>query len=220
MRILPNSLLAGVAAIAIGFSGAAFAQGPQSHLMTVALPDGGVAQIRYTGNVAPRISFSEQPAWFDMPAVFAPMLGPASPFAALDRISAAMDREMTAMMRQANALSAAAQSGRLEATALRDLPPGSTGYSFISTMSGNGVCSRSVEITSTGNGPPQIVRHSSGNCAAVGSGTLPTVAPPTTAPAPVRTSAPAPASRPDVVWTSAKGATPYAGLVREIPAAR
>ena len=31
--------------------------------------------------------------------------------------------------------------------------------------------------------------------------------------------APAPTARPDVVWTRAEGATPYAGLVEPIPSA-
>ena len=222
MRILPTALLAGVAAIAIGFSGVAFAQDTQTHVMAVQLPDGGVAQIRYTGDVSPRVSFSEAPVPAEVPALF----GPGSPFAALDRISAEMDREMSAMFGQAAALSAAAQSGRLATTALRGLPPGSTGFSFVSTMSGNGVCSQSLQITSTGNGPPHIVRHSSGNCGTAGPGTLPTVSPPVPAPSPVWTkapaqpyAAPAPANRPDVVWTSAEGAKPYAGLVRKLPAA-
>jgi hypothetical protein len=226
MRILPTALLAGVAAIAIGFSGAAFARGPQIHVMTVQLPDGGVARIRYTGDVAPRISFGEAPVSAETPPLSAPLFGPGSPFAALDRISAEMDREMSAMLGQAAALSAAAQSGRLATTALRGLPPGSTGFSFVSTMSGNGVCSQSLQITSTGNGPPHIVRHSSGNCGTAGPGAFRAFSPPATAPVPVWIkapaqpyAAPAPANRPDVVWTSAEGAKPYAGLVRKLPAA-
>jgi hypothetical protein len=231
MRILPTALLTGVAAVAIGFSGAASAQNAPAHVITVQLPDGGAAQITYTGNIAPRISFSA-PAPID---VFAPLssaagpslFGPGSPFAMLDRISAAMDREAAAMFRQAEAISTAARSGRLTETTFGNLPPGSASYSFVSTMSGNGVCSQSVEITRNGNGAPHVVRHSSGNCAGTaGAASLPTVTPPS-APGPVWTSAPfrpyaapAPASRPDMVWTSAEGAKPYAGLVQKIPAAR
>jgi hypothetical protein len=93
MRTLRTTLLAGVAAIATGFSGAALAQSPQTHVMTVQPPGGGIAEIRYTGNVAPQLSFGESPAPID---VFAPMpalFGASSPFAMLDRISAEMDRE-------------------------------------------------------------------------------------------------------------------------------
>lgn len=236
MRILPTAFLAGVAAVAIGLSGGAMAQSATAHVMTVQLPDGGVAQIRYTGNIAPRVSFSEAPTPIDvfapLPSVFGPSLfGPGSPFAMLDRISAAMDGEAAAMLRQAEAMSAAARSGRLTGTALGNLPPNGASYSFVSTMSGNGVCSQSIEVTRTGNGAPHVVRHSSGNCGVLPGGagiaTLPAVTPPPTAPGPVWTSAPtqpyaapAPAGRPDMVWTSAEGTRPYAGLVREIPAAR
>ncbi len=231
MRTLQITLLAGVAAVALGLAAAAQAQTPQIHVMTVRMPDGGAAQIRYTGNVAPRISFSEAPAPVD---VFAPMptlFGRDSPFAMLDRISAEMDRQAAAMFRQANALAADAQSGQLTEAALRNLPPGSQSYTFVSTMSGNGVCSQSVEITREGNGPPRVVRHSSGNCGALpgtaGSVNLPTATPQTQRPGPVWTSAPAqppsavpaPAARPDVVWTGASGAKPYQGLVKEIPPA-
>jgi len=210
MRTLQNALFAGIAASAIGVSGAALAQSPQIHFMTVQLPGGGTAEIRYTGNVAPPIGFSDSGAPI---TVFAPMpslFGPNSPFAALDRISAEMDRQAAAMLRQADALAAQARSGQLTETALRNLPPGSQGYSFITTMSGNGVCTQSVEITTQGNGaPPRVVSHSSGNCGtaqgAGGSVNLP---------------APAPANGPDVVWTSAHEAKPYAGLVRPIPAAQ
>jgi hypothetical protein len=228
MRTFRNALLAGVAAVAIGAAGAAFAQSDNYHVMTVRLPDGGVAQIRYSGNVAPRVTFGEAPAATDVFATMPSFFGPGSPFAAMERISAEMDREATAMFRQANAVAAEANSGRLTAAALRNLPPGSQSYSFVSTMSGNGVCSQSVEITGMGNGqPPRVVRHSSGNCGpmggAAGTVNLPAATPQFGQPGPVWTSAPArrvvPGSRPDVVWTSAKGAKPYAGLVREIPTA-
>lgn len=232
MRMLKTSLLAGVAAAAIGLAGAASAQTGGVHVMTVQLPGGGVAQIQYTGNIAPRVSFGEAPAPI---AAFAPMpafFGAGSPFATLDRISAEMDREAAAMFRQTAALAAEARSGQLTEAAMRDLPPGSRSYSYVSTMSGNGVCSESVEITSQGNGaPPRVVSHRSGNCAGVagpaGTVNLPNAAPPGTAARPVWTSAPATApyvapaapARPDMVWTAAHGQKPYAGLVKPIPPA-
>ena len=208
MRNLRSALLAGAAAAAIGFSGAALAQSSDSHVMTVRLPDGGVAQIRYTGTVAPRVSFSDRPSAIEALAPMPLLFGPGSPFAALDRISAEMDRQAAALFRQTDALTASA--GPLDAAALRNLPSGSQSYSFVSTLSGSGVCSESVQITAQGNGaPPRVVRHRSGNCGSIAGGTgavsLPT--------------APTPPTRPDVVWTSASGAHPYAGLVHEIPAA-
>lgn len=234
MRTFRNALLAGVAGVAVALSGAAFAQSGNDHVMTVRLPDGGLAQIRYSGSVAPRVTFGEAPSATDLFAV--PSLvefgfGPGSPFAAMERISAEMDREAAAMFRRADTLAATAGSGQLTEAALRNMPPGSQSYTFVSTMSGNGVCSQSVEITSTGNGTPRVVRHSSGNCGpqgtlgggSTGSVDLPTAAPPLGQRGPVWTSAPAqravPSSRPDVIWTSAKGKEPYAGLVHEIPPA-
>ena len=206
MRRIQASLLAGVSAIAFGLSGAALAQS-NTHVTTVQLPYGGTAQIRYTGDVPPRVSFSEAPATV---APTVSMFGPGSPFAALDRISTEMDRQMTTMFRQADMLAAEARSGQLSEAALRSLPPGTQSYSFVSTISGNGVCTESVEITSQGNGhKPRVVRHSSGDCGpqagAGGSVSLPAATPPE--------------ARPGMVWTSAAGAKPYAGLVREIPAA-
>ena len=211
MPTLRTALLAGVAVIAAGLSGAAMAQSPQTHVMTVRLPGGGLEQIRYTGNVPPQVVVGESPAAIDALVPMPSLFGRDSPFAALDRISAEMDRQAASMFRQADELAAQARSGQLTEAAMRNLPPGSANYSFVSTMSGSGVCTQSVEITSRGNGaPPRVVSHSSGNCAAApgasGSISLPT--------------APAPASRPDVVWTSAHGPRPYAGLVREIPAAQ
>ncbi len=230
MRTLHQAFLAGIAT-AVGLSGAAFAQSGNIHVMTLHLPDGGVAQIRYTGTVAPRITFGDNPAPTEVLAPMPVLFGADSPFAAMQRMSAEMDREAAAMFRQADALAAGASPGQLTETALRRLPPGSASYTFVSTMSGNGVCSQSVEITAMGNGqPPRVVRHSAGNCGpsggATGSVNLPGAAPPAGQQGPIWTSAPVqrtlPASRPDVIWTSAssaRGAKPYAGLVHEIPAA-
>lgn len=221
MRHLCKTLLASGALAVIGGSGTALAQAPQAHVMTVRLPGGGVAEIRYTGNVAPRITFSDAPAPIDVTAPLPALFGFRSPFAMLDRISAAMDRQTAAMFRQTDRLMTEALPGQLTSTALGDLPRGVQSFTFASTISGNGVCSQSVEITSTGGGaPPRVERHSAGNCTALrggaGSVELP-AAPPGMRHGPLRTTAPP--SRPDVVWTSAAGSKPYGGLVRQIPPA-
>jgi hypothetical protein len=226
MRTLSKSLLAGVAALALGASSAAWAQNSDTHVVTVRLPDGGFAQIRYAGNVAPQISVSQSSSPIDIYAPMPALFGANSPFAELDRISAEMDRQAAAMFRQANALAAQARSGQLTETAMRNLPPDSQGYTFVSTMSDRGVCSQSVEITAQGNGAPaKVVSHSSGNCGPSGSATgtvnLPTATPPFGQPSSVWTSAPSVAPSPnraDAVWTSAQGAKPYASLVAPIPA--
>src|ERR1051326_1747116 len=103
MRNLRKALFAGIAASAMGFTGAALAQNSNTHLLTVKLPDGGVAQIRYTGDVPPQVEFSKGApldVWAPIPTLF----GPGSPFAALDRISAEMDQEAAAMFARADAL--------------------------------------------------------------------------------------------------------------------
>jgi hypothetical protein len=202
MRKLRTLLLAGVAATAIaGFAGLATAASLQTHVMTIALPGGGIAQIRYTGNTAPQVVLQPAPGFAAWPSVFAP--DPA--FAALDRISAEMDRAAASLLRQAQMLATQAPAGVTE-TALANMPAGSRSYSFVSTMNGNGVCMRSTEITSRGDGrPPQVVTHSSGNCGplagGMGSAALPT--------------APTPTPGPEILQTGAVGPHPYAGLIRE-----
>ncbi|HEX3536001.1 MAG TPA: hypothetical protein VHU15_04475 [Stellaceae bacterium] len=217
MPHLRTALLAVIAACGMsGVSGLALAQSPQTlrnHVMTVALPDGGTAQIRYTGDVPPQVVFGSGPAapadWAPLPALF----GSDSAFAMLEHISAEMDRRAAAMFRQAASLTTQAQSGEPQSAqaieaALRNLPPGSSSYSYVSTISGNGVCSQSVEITSTGDSAPKVVRHSSGNCG-----------PETGAPGSVNALGNVPARlpnrRPDTLWIKDSNPAPYRGLVQK-----
>jgi hypothetical protein len=209
MRNIRAVLLAGVASLALaGFSGSAAARDPDTHVLNVPLPGGYTEQIRYTGDIAPAVVVTPGPV---SAAAFAPMfpvLGLDPTFATMERISAAMDRQMASLLRQAESLAAQTRFGpsQLTEAALRNLPPGSQSFSYISTMSGNGVCTRSIEITSTGNGgPPRVVSHSSGNCGpqpgSAGSINLP--------------AAPPPSGQPDMLWTKHEGAQPYGGIVRE-----
>lgn len=201
MRSFRISLLAGAAAIGLaGSSGLAAAQTPQTHVMTVALPDGATAQLRYTGDVPPRINFSAEPT---TAANWPPLFGTDLPFAMLDRISAEMDRQAAAMLRQAVAVSRAASADEALPLAIGTLPPDSQSYSFVAETTGNGVCSQSVEISETGNGPPKVVRHSSGNCgpATAGAATLP--------------SASAPSTRPDMLWIDNSRPPPARALIQE-----
>ena len=163
MRLTRTLLVAGVAATVV--AGVATAAALNTHTLTVRLPGGGIERIVYTGDVAPRVEVA--------PAAAAPVvwLGPPgfddTAFAAMDQISAQMDREMAAMIRQADALDSGAVTGAGPLTFASDggLPAGARSFSFVSTTSGNGVCSRSVEITSAGDGrEPSVVRRSSGRC--------------------------------------------------------
>jgi hypothetical protein len=206
MRVFRTALLAGATAIGVsGLSGVASARDLNTHVMTVQVPGGGVAEIRYTGDV-PQVVFSPVPTALGAFMPFGAVFGPASPFATLDRISAAMDREAASLMQQAAMLANApafAPNRPIE-TALGNLPPGTESYSMVSTWSGNGVCTQSVEITPPANGDkPRVVSHSSGNCgSALGSTGV------------IRTpTLPAPTHPPDILET--QGMPPYGGLVRE-----
>ncbi len=97
------------------------------------------------------------------------------------------------------------------------MPPGRVpwageSYSYVSTISGNGVCTQSVRITSRGDGtPPQVERHSSGNCgaAAAPQGRLGS--------ATGRSGADAPPKQPDLILTQDERRQP---LCRDGPARR
>lgn len=171
MRTARTALIAGAAALGIaGLAGLALAAGPSVHEMTIRIPGGGLAQIEYTGNVAPKVMFSSGPS---LP--FAADYGfRDSPFAELDRISAAMDRQMDEMLQQVRSMQPLMFSGPLNQAVLRNMPAGASSYSFVSTMSGNGFCSRSVQIiASPDGGKPKVVSHSSGNCGADPGATMP-----------------------------------------------
>ena len=107
--------------------------------------------------------------------------------ALFDRIAADMDRQMDAMFRQARMLeTAAVGDAPFDQAGFGALPAGTVSYRFVSTSTGNGVCSRSVQVTSLGAGQqPKVVSSSSGDCGAPAHATAPAVA------APARTAAPA-----------------------------
>jgi hypothetical protein len=155
MRILPTTLLAGVACVALAGTVAA-------RTLTLQLPDGTTEQIDYAGDVAPRVSFTP-------PRTIEGAFGPNSPFALMQQISAQMDREADAMMRQMQAIAAQPLTGPGQPIQvdMTKLPPGTQSYSFVSTLSPSGVCSQSTEIIAKGRGQkPQVITHRSGNCGA------------------------------------------------------
>ena len=162
MRIAKNLLLAGAAALALaGGTGLALAQ--PLHSMMVRLPDGGLAQIRYSGNVPPRVAFVPE-----SPAAEYDHL--ASPFAMLDRISAQIDRDMDALISDVAMGSPFVNPVRVFDVDMHNLPPGTMQYSVVSTTAGDGnFCTRSMEITRTARGArPYVVEHKSGDCHGVG----------------------------------------------------
>jgi hypothetical protein len=154
MRTARFALLAGTAILGLaGLTHLADAQPPSDHILTIQLPNGQVEQLRYAGDVPPRIVMLPGSA----ETVADPVMG--NPFAALEQISAAMDAQMAALMHQAQAM-AAQPMPEPEAMLRADfggLPQG-------------GVCTQSMTITfqggsSTGEAPkPRIVSQTSGDC--------------------------------------------------------
>ncbi len=202
MRIVRNALLVGGACIAVaGLVGLAQAKSPAVHQLRVTLPGGAVETISYTGNVAPKVSIAGNPLSAGGFLPMGSMFPTNSAFAELDRISAAMDRRAALMMRQAEDLTAGTAANTPLEAAFGRMPAGGQAYSFVSTMSGNNVCMRSVHVTYQG-GKRQVASSSSGNCAKQ------------SAPLPALMMAPAP-SRPDTLQASAplKDST---GAVQEV----
>jgi hypothetical protein len=198
MQIMRTVLVAGVAAIALaGASGLALAQGSDSHVLTVQLPNGAVEQIRYTGDVPPQIILAPQ----------AEQIG--SPFAMLERLSAEMDRQAAVMFQAMDTLAAQPFPGNLTEAGMGGLPDGALSTSIVSTRSGSGVCSRSIEVTYTGHGQPKVVSQTSGDCGAqrMVPAELPAVRPPAHPAGTIEVKAEGPAS-------------PYQGLVHPVAAWR
>lgn len=169
MKRICTALLIGAAAIGVAAMAPAAARALSVHEMTILLPSGATETIRYTGDVAPEVSFdAPSAASFDTP--FAGIWAPAPSFVGFDRIAAQLDREMNAMWREAQALTSAGMPGISEA-ALNRLPPGTESYSVITQSNGNNVCRRTTEIIRPENGgKPKTVTHVSGNCAALNQG--------------------------------------------------
>jgi hypothetical protein len=165
MRTLRTVIL-GVATIGLIGAVAYAADAPRTHVLTIQLPNGGVEQIRYSGDIAPTVTFRRSsPAAIDGASPF----GAESPFAMLDRIQAEMDRQMAAMMQHPMALPPMPQIGgnALQQVTSGSLPPGAQSYSIVSSISGGHECTQSVEVTSQGPGQaPKVVRQSSGDCGA------------------------------------------------------
>lgn len=174
---LATALLIG--ATVAGVTGLALAAGPAFHEMTVAMPNGGTAHIRYVGNVPPKINFvSSGPA---MTTGFEPAFMPVSPFVEIAAMQAQMDRQMAAMMLQARQLQAAALRDPLYSAALNGQAPADNGMRFVAVAPGSSYCFRSMAITASPNGgAPKVVSHTEGNCGATPSPQKPAVA---TAPA-------------------------------------
>jgi hypothetical protein len=145
MRKIQTVLLAGALALA---GTAAFAASSDVHHMKIRLADGSVANIEYTGDVAPKVSLAA-PRPMDF-AAFAPQFGFA-PFAGFEQIDAMMNAQMRQMQQQIDAMMAMP----LGANAPMEAAFGKNGGNF---------CAQSVRITTDANGKQNIERKTAGNC--------------------------------------------------------
>jgi hypothetical protein len=157
MRIARTTILAGAGLLLVAGTAAAAAE--KLHTLNVSLPDGSVAQIEYTGDVAPKVSVAPPDA---VPVAYA------DPFAELDRMAAYMEAQHQAMMQQVAAMEqAAAQAGTAapgQTTLVGDLPAG-THFTYVSSTTHEHGCTPTVEDRSAGSSAqPKVTRTSAGSC--------------------------------------------------------
>jgi len=167
MRLGSKLLLAGLGTLAL--TGVAVAAEQKLHVLEVKMPDGSVEKIRYTGKVPPRLVFIPLAHTRGQVRVTGEPI--ADPFLAFDRMFAEMNRRTDAMLRQAATMAAQAQAapGQVTSTSAGSMPPGAVQFSSFSVTTPHGVCSRSVQITSQGEGKPaKVVTQTSGDCGAAG----------------------------------------------------
>jgi hypothetical protein len=157
MRFVRTTILAGGGALLL--AGTAAAAAGKLHTMHVALPDGSVAEIEYSGDVAPRVSVQPVEA---VPVAFV------DPFAELEQMAAYMEAQHQAMMQQVAAIEqAAAQAGAGvpgQVTVAGTLPAG-VHYTYVSSATDANGCTQTVEYSSDGsNRQPKVTRTSAGSC--------------------------------------------------------
>jgi hypothetical protein len=169
-----KALLVGAAAVATAIAvHPAIAQDGQEHVLAITLPGGGVEEIHDTGDVAPQVVWAPNDGligakWVD------PAFGWGATFAAMERLNAAFAQQEAALLRDVAALSGTPHFA---------LPPGATGYSVVQTITGNGVCTQTTQISYMGNGiKPRTVSSSTGDCGASHAGGLPANLPSPSAP--------------------------------------
>ena len=147
-------VLAGLGAVTL--TGAALAASRDTHIMTVALPDGSTAKVEYVGNVAPKVTVAP-----------APLPGPFAPFGLFDRSGFDMQRQIDALMREVGQMARfpIAGSPGLNVAAYGNAPAGSSSVTVVTTSNGSKTCTRRTEVTSEGAGrPPKVVSRLSGDC--------------------------------------------------------
>ncbi|MEG3147726.1 hypothetical protein U1839_24010 [Sphingomonas sp. RT2P30] len=163
MRRIRIAVLAGGATLLL--AGAAMATSHDWHVMKVALPDGSEARITYQGDVAPQIRVAGGPS---TPVAFVPLAGfDMAPFAEMDRVAAMMDRQADLALQRIAMMQRAAQAGEAaEPLVAGKATPGVVSYSYVSTVTSEGGCTRTVTWRSDGaNEQPKMTKTSAGTCA-------------------------------------------------------
>jgi hypothetical protein len=174
MRTKGKAVLALISTFAIAGAAVAAGKAEKFHNLMLALPDGSVQHIRYSGDVEPQILFEPVSSQL-MPVSLIDAFD--APFAELDRMVAEMNRQSDAMLRQAALLGAQAANGKagVNQAVIANMPAGSVSYSFFSSSNGNDSCSQSLQVTSYGAGQkPKVVSQSSGDCSKVMPKVVPT----------------------------------------------
>lgn len=169
MRSIPKILIGGVAAVTLaGLAGLAGARIMTAHVMDVRLPDGSVTRIHYVGDTPPTVRFVPAQMAAPMLSLASDPFGPNAPFLALERMSEAMDQQAAAMFQAANAAAAPALAGStLTPIDVARLPPGVHGFAMVSTTSGDGFCTRSIQYQASAPGAtPRVLTRASGDCGA------------------------------------------------------
>lgn len=160
VRKLPVFILGGIAATAIA-GGALAASAAKTHVMKVALPDGGVANVEYVGDVAPKVTIT--------PDRFAAEAGPGAvpfpSFAGFDRMMAQMQRQSDELIREAQKASLRPVGSEPYIASYGNMPAGEASTTVVS-VSNNGVtCTRTTKVVSQGPGAaPKVSSSASGQC--------------------------------------------------------
>ena len=164
MRPIYASLLVGAAVLGLSaLALPAAGKDPAVHEMTIQLPGGGTGTVRYTGDVAPKVSFVQAPFEVSWPVPIAFSFVPSL----VD-----MDRQMDAIWRQAEKL-ASWSDGSFSQAGLNSIGPGVSAYTVVSQSYGGNVCTRMTEVTTPPNGgKPKVVSRTSGTCRASPTGTV------------------------------------------------
>ena len=193
MRKVRTAMIAAVGTLAL--AGAALAASDKPRMMLVALPDGSVQHIQYQGDEAPQIVLLRDPT----PGIIPTAFSADSPFADIERISAAMEANAEAMMRQAATMQAQmptiADGKGIVMTNAAGQPVGVMHYSYVSSTTTADGCTQTVQYSSDGSSSqPKLIRTSAGSCgtAKAAPAVTPTSAAPAAKPAPKITPASAP----------------------------